>query len=360
MSPATAFSSPDPRHDHKGVRVVCRFQGIEPMPPLESLFRPLRLKMKGWSHKRQEWQASTTQALAAVDEGSIDCFALLEQMKQVAVDCARKVLGEAGGKMRSLIPHHSKEFRKLKERLSLLKVVRREIHARRNNWQRSPSRAMPRRAWDEGLYPQPCSFSVLSSLWAPTHQGWTESWLRSLRQQSQTTEEEMHLLRRTELHHATEQSRQAAIARFYDGGELCRLLHPQTPTMHSPMLRTSVPDSFVVAGDGLSLQTVATDLEHIEGLNLQFQGGSISVSGIRPGDLLPSLRAVARASRTVKLLPAGSRLAHSSTDRLSAWEHSLALEATAPQAVCQSCLGTDVTHQQVALCVNCTNLRKPT
>ncbi len=142
MSPATAFSSPDPRHDHKGVRVVCRFPGIEPMPPLESLFRPLRLKMKGWSHKRQEWQASTTQALAAVDEGSIDCFALLEQMKQVAVDCARKVLGEAGGKMRSLIPHHSKEFRKLKERLSLLKVVRREIHARRNNGQRSPSRAM--------------------------------------------------------------------------------------------------------------------------------------------------------------------------------------------------------------------------
>jgi hypothetical protein len=177
------------------------------MQPLESLFRPLRLKLKGWSHKRQEWQASTTQALAAVDEGSIDCFAQLEQMKQVAVDCARKVLGEAGDKMRSLIPHHSKEFRKLKERLSLLKVVLREIHARRSNGQQSPSRAM-RRAWDEGLYPQPCSFSVLSPLWAPTHQGWTESWLRSLRQQSQTTEEEMHLLWRTDLHHATEQSRQ--------------------------------------------------------------------------------------------------------------------------------------------------------
>ena len=30
-------------------------------------------------------------------------------------------------------------------------------------------------------------------------------------------------------------------------------------------------------------------------------------------------------------------------NRLSAWEHSLALEATAQQAVCQGCLGTDVT-----------------
>ncbi len=38
------------------------------------------------------------QALAAVDE-SMDCFAQLVQMKQVAVDCARKVLGEAGGKI---------------------------------------------------------------------------------------------------------------------------------------------------------------------------------------------------------------------------------------------------------------------
>jgi hypothetical protein len=258
------------------------------------------------------------------------------------LDCARKVFGEAGGKMRSLIPHHSREFRKLKERLTLLKVLRREIHARRNTEQQRPSRAM-RRAWDEGLYPQPCSFSVLSSLWVPAHQGWTERWLRHLRQQSQTTEEEMHLLRRTELHHATEQSRQSAIARFYDGGELRRLLHPQTPTMHSPMLRTSVPDSFVVAGDGLSLQAVATDLQHIGGLDLQFQGSSILVSGIRPVDLLPSLRAVARTPRTVRLLPAGSRLAHSTTDRLSAWEHSLALEATAQQAVCQGCLGADVT-----------------
>jgi hypothetical protein len=130
------------------------------------------------------------------------------------------------------------------------------------------------------------------------------------------------------------------MARFYDCGELRRIYHPQTPTMHSPKLRTSVPDSFVVAGAGLSLQTVtvATDFEHIGGLNFQFQGGSILVSGIRPVELLPSLRAVARAPRTVRRLSAansaGSGLARSSKDRFSAWEHSLALEATAQLAVC--------------------------
>ena len=312
------------------------------MPPLESLWRPLRLKMKGWSQKRPEWQEATRQALAAAEVAPADRFTQLEQMKQVALDCARRVLGETGGKIRSLIPHHSRQFRKLKARLTLLKVVWREIHARRNTGQQMPSRAM-RSVWDGGLYPRPCNFSALSSLWSPTHQGWTEGWLRLLRQQSQSVEEEMHELRRTEMHQATEQSRQAAIDRFFDGGELRRLLHPQAPTIHSPMLRTCVPHSFVVAGDDLSLQTVATDLKHIGGLNLQYQVGSILVSGIRPVELLAALRAVAHAPRTVRLLQVVSRLAHSATDRLSAWEHSLTLEATAQQAVCPGCLGTDVT-----------------
>ena len=77
MSPADSFTSPDPRHDHKGVRVVCQFPGIEAMPPLESLWRPLRLKMKGWSQKRPEWQEATRQALAAAEVVPADRFTQL-------------------------------------------------------------------------------------------------------------------------------------------------------------------------------------------------------------------------------------------------------------------------------------------
>ena len=53
-------------------------------------------------------------------------------------------------------------------------------------------------------------------------------WLRLLRQQTQQREEELHALRRAERTVASEQSRQAAITRFYAGGELGRLLHPQS------------------------------------------------------------------------------------------------------------------------------------
>ena len=109
------------------------------------------------------------------------------------------------------------------------------------------------------------------------------------------------------------------------------------------MLRTSVPDSCVVAGDAFSLQTVAMDLAHIGGLTLECQAGSVLISGIRPADLLPTLRAVASPLRTICLRDAGPRLAHSATDRLCAWEHSLMLEATEQQAVCSGCLGKKVT-----------------
>jgi hypothetical protein len=53
-----------------------------------------------------------------------------------------------------------------------------------------------------------------------------------------------------------------------------------------------------------------------------------------PVELLAALRAVAHSPRTVRLLQVVSRLAHSATDQLSAWEHSLTLGATAQQAVC--------------------------
>ena len=109
------------------------------------------------------------------------------------------------------------------------------------------------------------------------------------------------------------------------------------------MLRTSVPDSFVVAWDALSLNLVAADLAHIGGVSLECRVVSVLVTGIVANDLLSSLQAAARPPRTVILLPAGPRLAHLATDRLSAWEYSLATEATAQQAVCHGCGGQDVT-----------------
>ncbi len=92
----------------------------------------------------------------------------LELAKQIALDCARAVLSTNGGRFSRIIMHHSKEAARLKARLTLLRVVWREIHARKEYDSRSvpPCRAM-RKAWDSGLYPQPADFSMLMGLWQP-------------------------------------------------------------------------------------------------------------------------------------------------------------------------------------------------
>jgi hypothetical protein len=260
-----------------------------------------------------------------------------------ALTCAKIVLGESGGKLRRLIPHHSDEVRRLMSRLKLLKVVRRELHARRDGVQKAPSRAM-RKLWDAGVYPQPADFSALATVWSPSHRGWTESWLRMLRLQSQQGEDELHALKRVERSQVSEQNRQRAIARFYDGGELRRLLQPQPPfCTHSPMLKSSVPARIAVTGESYALQALRLALDGIPDLEFLHHSDSVVVAGIRPAYLLACLQAAAQPPLQVRLLPAGPCLAHTATDRLSAWEYSLASEATAKQGVCSRCLAKDVT-----------------
>ena len=242
---AEGFLSPDPLLDHDPVRVWVACDTIGPMPPLEALRVPERLKMREWRAKKSAWQNAVTQSLSESASGALgeSRFSEWEKIKRAALDCARTVLGTTGGRTLRIIPHNSKEARRLKERLTLLRVVRREIHARKEqHGQPSPPSKAMRRAWDAGLYPQPAEFRTLTELWHPHHQVWTEEWLRMLRRQSAITTEEWHDLRRRELAEAAERERSSAINRFYTGRELQKLLHPRVPALRSPQLFTDIPD----------------------------------------------------------------------------------------------------------------------
>jgi hypothetical protein len=47
LSEAACVESADPRHDHRGVRATLLDEGIGPMPEMECLRKPVRLKLKG-------------------------------------------------------------------------------------------------------------------------------------------------------------------------------------------------------------------------------------------------------------------------------------------------------------------------
>ena len=183
VSHAETFLSADPTLDHCGVKVLLRDDSIGEMPPLEVLWRPERLRLDAWRDKRQDWQKAVELELAAAVPDTDDRFVKLERAQCVALLRAKAILGVTGGRLRSLIPHHSTELKKLQARLRLLRVVRRELYARQGQGQRAPSRAM-RKVWDAGWYPQPASLSWLSDPWGLQHKVWTDTWLRELRQLS--------------------------------------------------------------------------------------------------------------------------------------------------------------------------------
>jgi hypothetical protein len=369
---ATAFDSTDPRLDHRGVRVYLQIMGVGPMPPLEALLRPRRLRMTDWHSKKEEWQRRVTSALEreGLQDGR-DLFAQLDLIKKTALDQARSLLGTTGGKVRSLIPHHSEQFKKLTGRLSLLKTVRREITERRDTVSQllPPTKAM-RRIWDAGLYPRPAVFDALFALWSPQNQGWTVEWLRFLRQQSYSINEELQLIRRSELTAAAERSRQDAVSRFYTGRELQKLLHPSPPSLHTPMLKTAIPDSVQVRGGWEVEASLRMGLTWCEGVVVRPGiGESVVVSGIRPSYMYRVLLFIQESGLAVLSVAGDPHLVFSATDRLAAWEYSLAKEAMAKKSQCQLCLQrsmipiskTDDDDQRVVVhwCLACSRFAEP-
>ena len=335
-----SYLPPDPRLDHDMLQVRVSCDTVGPMPPLEALRAPVRLRMRSWAQKKADWQEAVARSLSlSAEEANI--FRELERVKRIALDCARSVLGTSGGSLSRIIPHHSKEAKRLKARLTLLRVVRREIHSCKEQDRGSvpPTRAM-RRIWDSGLYPQPADFSMLWELWQPQTQKWTEDWLRMLRRQSAITTDAWHQLRRSELTVAVDRERLAAINRFYSGRELQRLLHPRAPAPHSPALYTDIPDTVTVTGDSSALADfivgLGTDKVQVERLD-----GAVCVSGIHPADLDRVLSLVERGGLAAAL-KGRKRLVQGVTDRLCAWESELATEAKATRAHCPSCKGCNL------------------
>jgi hypothetical protein len=303
--------------------------------------------MTGWAAKRKQWaQAVQTEILKGEGGKEEDSFERLERFKQIALRCAETVLGVSGGKLRSLIPHHSSEFIKLRTRLTLLKAVRRELLALRtgsaHSSSKQPSRAL-RKAWDMGLYPSPAVFSSLSDPWKPTNAKFSAGWLHNLSERIAGTTEEIRELRRVEVARALEQSRLAAVNRMHSGGELRRLLHPPAFTLHSPLLRTRFPNSFTIAGCPTLLQTFEDAAQRAGATLHPVENGRILVQPSTSQNLTQLLTAATQTGLAVELETKQERVVSSVQDRLSAWEYALSTEAAATKQRCSKCGGRRLT-----------------
>ncbi len=98
---AETWIPPDPRLDHYLVSVRVEGTGVGPMPPLEALRAPVRLRMHRFKIKRTVWQEAVTKSLASEPLAPVaNSFQELERVQRVALDCARELLGTTGGTLR--------------------------------------------------------------------------------------------------------------------------------------------------------------------------------------------------------------------------------------------------------------------
>ena len=234
----------------------------------------MRIRVDGLKdpETRQKYSERVAAAVARVRACSdIDGpFKRLSLMQQASVLAAKKTLGTSGCDIRPLVPRYSEAFRKTAAHIRLLKVVRRELLARRAEVHPLPaSRAMAKLlVWHAcpEAFPEGAVFRALDNLAGEA--GWSRLAVGGLRVRIHNAEEELRLLRRPELSEASEKQRRAAIDGFWNGGGLCRFLHPPSPALHSAALRCEVVTSLTIT----EVQPSLARTLHGSGTNISHDG----------------------------------------------------------------------------------------
>ena len=248
---AFARDSPDPRHDHRVISSSLTEGIVSPLPALDDLRTPVRLRMGAFKDRRDQWAKLVQERVEALpDLDQLGALARLDRIKQVASSTAREVLGTIGGKLRPAIRFHSRESIRLMSLLRTVKAAQRDILHRKDTAlhhhpvsRAGPSRAM-REMWDRGLVPPGGSFDLLTDPFSPAHVEFTTAWLAVLRTTADKILIDLKQLRDTERKQADAQSRADAVIRMYQGrGELRRFLHGSDPPVLSPFLKSPLPDS---------------------------------------------------------------------------------------------------------------------
>ena len=336
------IESSDPRHDHLGLQAAIVDDRLRPMPDLESLRRPVRLKLEGLRDvgTRREYTRLAQEAAIRVQasRGAAGIFPYLDEMKSAVLAVAKATLGTRGGEIRPSIPRHSDAFRRAAARIRLLRVVRREILDRRGfargDGIRPASKAMIK-LWHSSpeAFPEGTAFRTLGNL-AGGDAGWSRLAVAGLRAHIHTAEEELRQLRRSELKEATERRRQAAIDNFWSGGGLRWFLHPPSPSLHSAVMRGQVVTAVTIHGTEPALDCIQ-------------QGSTFDISRVDSGGLVaslqsstqlsPLLQAAERVGARVTAFDTKTALVTDRRERIALWEQWLGEAAGATKQRCKYC-----------------------
>ncbi len=156
--------------------------------------------------------------------------------------------------------------------------------------------------------------------------------------------EQVSQLRQSEIAAAAQRRRQEAIERFWEGGELRRLLHPALPALHTPALRAHLPNTFkfVVSGEAGQLVRFQSGLagRGLANKARLLSEERIEVSALLPSEISCTLALVLECGLHQCECTTSTQVVSTVRDRLSVVEHALAVEGLARKCLCPGC-----THQ---------------
>jgi hypothetical protein len=151
----------------------------------------------------------------------------------------------------------------------------------------------------------------------------------------QHTLEQVSQLRQSEIAGASQRRRQETIERFWEGGELRRLLHPALPgpALHKPALRADLLNTFVVSGEACSLVRFQSWLAG-RGLANKMRMHSeewIEVSSLLPPEISCTLALVLEHGLHQCECSASTYVISTVRDRSSVVEHALSFRGSRTQ-----------------------------
>ncbi|NBO64558.1 MAG: hypothetical protein EBU88_06900 [Acidobacteria bacterium] len=313
---------------------------VSPLPPLDDMRCPVRLRMGAFREKRETWAKAVEDRVGAILElPQLDTLTRLERIKAEALSVAREVLGTTGGKLRPPIRFHSKESIRLMKLLRTVKAARKDILSRKDLAAATgvrPSRAMLE-VWDRGLVPSGGAFSSLTDPFSRQHVQFTSDWLSLLRETVDQILTDLKKLRDSERKQAEAQSRRAAIQQMYEGrGALRRFLHDSEPHAPAPFLLTPLPNRITFSCANVDPRDIMESIKQIDQrIRVSHVLDQITVREIPPSSLHRVL-STPGIGPGVHLTSQGG-LVSSPHDRLTCWEFKLATDGLATRSRCSCC-----------------------
>ena len=274
--------SPDPRHDHMVVRAQILGLPASPLPTLQQLVKPIRLRMERLPEHQEQLVEQVRAKLDMLPEN--DATVRLVNAISAAVAVAKELLGTTGGAIRIPGPRLSTEMLRLRDEHRVLTTAIRDLVRITMHHQRCTGAL--RKVWSMQIVPSAPrkKIWVLEQLTNPQQAAWVADWLIVMRTARTVRTEAMRALQTDEARDQADKARAAAIQRMSTPGsrEVKRWLGGSIEPVSLHFLKANHPDTLLTETLPAEIKNALIEASVTCAERCTDTGSTLLIEGIRP------------------------------------------------------------------------------